>query len=109
MPKEPIQAPYDTHGNLLHFPGYSYHSTQPEWRDVVPFDATLTFNGQHRGRSAAYFEWLDADGRKWPMFMTDIGDLLQAATIDLGVVSARWTVQKRGQNYGVRLATDRDV
>ena len=115
-----LKVPYSPNGNLLHHPGYrngepddqgdpTYPSVG-EWRDNTPFEATLKYQGTERGRSAAYFKWVDQDGRQWPMFITDIGRMIQLALKlqDGGKVSGRWFVVKRGQNYGITPAPAED-
>jgi hypothetical protein len=67
-------------------------------------DATLTISDMHRGRSAAYFECVDEGGHRFPLFMTDLLEVVRALDIRRGTVAGRWVVCKRGQNYGVRLA-----
>jgi hypothetical protein len=116
------KAPYDRVGNLQHFPqdepvwddtcgrqpDGSWKAPPripPDWRPNTPFLATLTLEGMIRGRSAAYFDWHDEDGRSYPMFLTDLVDLMKSAhVVQCGVVTAWWMAAKRGQNYGIRLA-----
>jgi len=43
-------------------------------------------------------------GHKFPMFMTDLFEMMLALDVQRGTVAARWVVGKRGQNYGIRLA-----
>jgi hypothetical protein len=94
----------------MHFPE-AWHS--PKWRDNTPFEARLALAGMRRGRSAAYFMFTDEDGHEYPMFMSDLETLLcspggVAGGITGGQSCPRWVVQKRGQNYGIRLATRAD-
>ncbi|GAA4209550.1 hypothetical protein GCM10022252_76230 [Streptosporangium oxazolinicum] len=100
------KAPYDARGNLQHYPGPSYSaqlgSVPTDWRPNTPFTATLTFRGSQRGRSAAYFLWEDANGRTYPMFLADLGDLILSTTLDKGVITGEWIVGKRGKNYGLK-------
>ncbi|MEU7911358.1 hypothetical protein [Microbispora bryophytorum] len=104
-------APYNANGDLMHFPETRHkydleNKTREEipydWRPNEPFTATLTLMRMSRGRSAAYFYWRDADNHEFPMFMTDLCDLLTGTTIDRGTVTGRWDVVKRGKNYGLR-------
>lgn len=37
----------------------------------------------------------------YPMFVTDLVDLLQHAPVVNGYVRCRWKVVKRGSNYGI--------
>lgn len=94
--------PVDEHGNLEHYP--SSVNSQLWSAGNEPFAAELTFVDGRRGRSAAVFEWRDAGGRVYPMFMTDLLDVLHHKLVDRGVVRGVWQVRKRGQNYGLALA-----
>lgn len=91
--------PVSTGGQLMHYPW-----GDPTWVDNDPIFLTLTLQGTERGRSAAYFVWTDPMGRRWPMFLTDMVDLLRTEDVKLGKVSAMWQVRKRGANYGIALA-----
>jgi hypothetical protein len=114
--KVDYQAPFTQDGHLMHYPQDRYTGTYvdavyvpgpvigPDWRPIEPFDATLTISDMHRGRSAAYFECVDGDGHKFPMFMTDLLDVIRTMDVRRGTVAGRWVVGKRGQNYGIRLA-----
>lgn len=95
-------APYDADGWLLHYP-----SNVAEWRPMETFTATLRLLGNSRGRSAVTFEWVDQDGRHWPMFVTDLTALVTSGNrIERArTQSLDWEVCKRGQNYGIRLIT----
>ena len=104
-------APFDDHGNLMHFPGFTYGhdangkwvGTPPEWREIEPFNAVMQFSSYHRGRSAAYFCWCKVDDNTlWTMFLTDLSQLIETATLYMGKVTATWEVCKRGENYGIR-------
>lgn len=109
MPKKTsvVQAPFDHSGNLLHYAkkgGYlsEYDLNHVVWRDNLPVTLTLTLMGTIRGRSAAYFEWRDPQGHVYPMFISDMADLLHATTVQEGKVCANWIVAKRGANFGIR-------
>lgn len=72
------------------------------------FEDTLTYVQTRRGRSSAVFIFEDSQGATYQMFMTDIDDLLKTKNISNGRVKAKWTFQKRGQNYGIRLAKEEE-
>lgn len=87
---------------------------EPDWRPNLPFHATLQLQETvTSGRSAKYL-WLAPvahgdDHRRFPMFVTDLVAI--ATTIGVqpaGIISGRWMVAKRGQNYGLRLAREGD-
>jgi hypothetical protein len=98
------EAPYDPNGNLEHYPTH-----RTVWRPNEPFKATLQIETSISGRSAKYLIWVDADGRRWPMFVTDCIDLMRRADVLKGVAEGTWVVRKRGANYGLRLATAKDL
>lgn len=83
------------------------HSTV--WLPNDPFNATLQISHMNkRGYSARYVNWVSPhahDDRVFPMFIADLLDLMQNIDhIDRGIVTERWMVRKRGQNYGLCLA-----
>lgn len=85
----------------------------PEWRMNQPWRASLQLDTVQSGRSAKYVIWrpvnLPLDRRTFPMFVTDLLDVIKTGEIQPGgIVSARWMVAKRGQNYGLRLAKEEE-
>lgn len=108
-----IKVPYGSQtGNLHHYPSTEWvtdytgqrHPVGPVWKDNVPFRADLRLERYGRGRSAAYFIWKSDEGIEYPMFMSDMADMLQRAVIRNGLVeNGQWHVRKRGQNYGIAL------
>lgn len=122
MKKVSYQAPFDIHGNLMHYPQTQYVTApeakwiegkgydiptqhiQPDWREVVPFYATMTLDtGVTSGRSAKYINWTDEKGRRYPMFVADVVGLITSGIrIEDGKVSGLWVVCKRGENYGIK-------
>lgn len=96
-PLEPV-VPYDKHGNMLHYPT---RDSVP--KDGQPFDASMTLVSMERGRSAAFFWFKDELGHTFPMFMTDLTNLLKGPGIVYGKTShITWTYSKRGTNYGIK-------
>jgi len=85
--------------------------TEPEWRDNVPFHASLRIKHMMSGRSAKYLILgpvnSPLDTRTYPMFVADLVDLAFRRGIDKGgIMSGRWMVSRRGQNYGLRAAKE---
>ena len=94
------KIPYDQkHNRLLHY--VDIWSTI-EWRDNEPFRAKMKVVSVNRGRSAAYFELRSDEGVIYPMFMTDMFDMVTLTVVKKGVVSGSWVGCKRGENYGIR-------
>lgn len=104
------QYPVNPRGSLLHYAEKVWDGSRyvdPTMVPNDPFHATLRLSGMESGRSAKYVLWAAVDpldGRTWPMFVADLIELAQHATITNGVVSGRWQVCKRGQNYGLARA-----
>ncbi|PPS89528.1 hypothetical protein [Streptomyces sp. MH60] len=101
------KAPYRSNGSLMDWVG----TVEPhEWRDNKPFPAMLILQGTERGMSAARFVWHSDKGHVYKMFMTDMVSLVQNATnLYKGTADTWWVVQKRGKNYGIRLADNDDL
>lgn len=105
------EIPFNRKGDLLHYPENEYEGQYPNyrtippiWRDNFQFTDTLKVAGMSRGRSAAYFILVsETDGRRYPIFMKEMHELISMSTLVKGVVKATWTFVKRGQNYGLSL------
>ncbi|MFE4863263.1 hypothetical protein, partial [Streptomyces sp. NPDC056670] len=94
------KAPYDRHGSLMSYVG----TVEP------PFPDMLLLTGTKRGMSAARFTWSASGARTFEMFMTDAADFITNATnLFKGSADTWWIAQKRGKNYGIRLATQDDL
>jgi ABC-type phosphate transport system auxiliary subunit len=98
-PKE-YKAPF-LNGNLQQY-AYGYSAGQYDWRENVPFKKLLTLDSLYSGRSAKGVIWRDMDGNTYPMFVTDLIELINLHELAYGKVLAYWVVQKRGENYGLR-------
>lgn len=99
------KAPYSKRG-LMHYPQAWFGETI-EWRPNEPFSATIRFTDYGRGRSAAYFNWQDENGQMYPMFISDLADLLTKRSVVDGEAVGLWIVRKRGQNYGLAMHDER--
>lgn len=105
-----VDAPWDSAGNLVVFPGYGVaadteHDGGYSWKSNVPFNARLHITGTTRGQSAARFTVETNHGIQMQMFMADMLRLVQAADSHTmepgGWVDGEWIIVKRGSNYGV--------
>ncbi len=103
------RVPFSERGDLLHWvsptTGQDYGHTT-DWRDNEPFTAAMTVGQMYAGRSAKYVDLVDEAGHRYPMFVTDLLDVLAT---EHGLQGNRtgeqtWMVGKRGQNYGLKLA-----
>src|SRR4051812_20418369 len=91
------EAPYDGQGNLMNYPE-TWRGAQ--MHPVQEFTGTLKLIDYTKGRSAVNFIFQDMNtGRQYPMFLKDFFDLADKMTH--GVITRKWTVVKRGQNYGI--------
>ena len=99
LPK--YKAPF-SRDSLMHYAQERFSGTSVEWRDNVPFEATLTIDRMTSGYSSKYTIWKDEQGNSYPMFVADIVDLVKEAPISNGTVKGKWIVRKRGQNYGIK-------
>lgn len=71
------------------------------WKPNEEVELTLHYEDYGRGRSAVTFYWVDDDGHEYPMFITDLDELLRQ---DIGTssVHAIFTYVKHGQSYGIK-------
>lgn len=72
------------------------------FRPFRQVDLTLTFTKYTRGRSATIFWWEDEEGRSYPMFCMEVERLLNEDMLRK-TISGKWSAEKRGANYGIRL------
>jgi hypothetical protein len=84
--------------------GWGTNANAIEWRENVPFRATLRIARLERGRSAARFWFVDeANKVYYPFFGQTLVDMLSNSTMVNGVVEGTWIVVKKGANYGIEL------
>lgn len=93
--KDNPMVPFSENGNLAHYPSY-----RDEFVPGTPFTAHMRFIGFQRGRSAAYALFEREDGRRYPMFLTDLQKLLLSGKAVSG--EYLWSYTKRGQTYGIK-------
>lgn len=100
----PFGTSYTSDGvNMLSYP--ETYRVGFEWREVGSFTAIMQVSGMERGRSAARFILTDTQtGIDYPMFMTDMLDLIKRRHLMEGRVVGNWEPKKRGSNYGVKLS-----
>lgn len=99
-----VKAPF-INGSLAHGSYWELAYTWLEWRDDASFTAVLYLDGMVRGGHAAYFVWRDDNNHTYPMFMSDIQDLLNRTVVEAGKTELiNWIVIKRGKYYGIRMA-----
>lgn len=99
------QAPFRENGDMD-----SYDNYRSEMKPVPTTQyLSLNFDGFERGRSAARAIFKESlSGREFPMFLTDLGDLLAGdihvsrGVVDWPHLEGDFIVVKRGSNYGLR-------
>ena len=74
------------------------------WTEAKIFTARLRYAGHYRHKSAAWFYFVDeATGAQWPMFMSDLDDVLSGGDMIAGTLAeATYEPYKRGNAYGIR-------
>lgn len=95
-------VPVDSHGNMKDWYGHYGANNTQQWEPFPPRTLTLTLDSYSRGQSSAKYWWKDDQGRRYPMFLKDLLDLIQNETLINGQVTATFTAVKRGQNYGIK-------
>jgi hypothetical protein len=98
------QIPFNRHtGDHCSYYGGPSNRDGYEWRDNVPFKADLRIDTYSRGQSAANFEAVDAEGRKYNLFLSDMLDIVKSCGIEVGgrIPWSDWVFCKRGSNYGI--------
>ena len=109
MPKQktPILVPFDKRGNLMSYVlEYQNERGDVEWRENFVLETTLTWKDFYRGRSSPGIKFTDSDGREYPMFLKDLGELLLNSTMVKGKVTGKFTFCKRGENYGIKYVAE---
>lgn len=102
-----LQVPYDRYGNMIGYPGQNPPFV---WRANIPFRATLRLQEVRRFVSSARAFWRDTEtDARYPMLLPDLSELLVKGTIRQGVATAWWMAEKRGKNFGIRLATEEEL
>lgn len=83
-----------------------------EWRENKPFYLSLTWSKFVQARAAGRAWFTGDDGISYPMFMSDLDDILsgkcEAASVGhsgLGqlLIHAQWIGVKKGSNYGMKV------
>ena len=89
--------PVDINGNMLECDGYGVRRHGE--KDIVEFEETMAFQYYTKGRSSLRFILKDSKGNIWSMMAQCIDDFVKHSVN--GVLSGKWVVCKRGQNYGL--------
>lgn len=103
MAKTPYKIPFNKKGDQMTYADHYVH----EWRENSVFQMALTFETYGRGRSSVVLIFRGRKKAKYSMFMTDANNVIPL--MNKGKINEYWTFQKRGQNYGIRLATDEEI
>ncbi len=116
MAKKLICFPFDKNGNMKEYSFINLDDKERErvyqgekiidgygneWRPNIEIELTLHYKRYGRGRSAVTFYWADEEGHSYPMFVTDMDEILRL-NIGCGEIHAVFTYIKRGANYGIK-------
>jgi hypothetical protein len=110
-------VPVDKDGNWLHFPMQQHEYVNGKWTtfdygwEIVqtPFYAALEVVQMNTGRSAKYLTVRNRDtGVEYPLFVSDLVDLIKYGNVANGVITGTWTGSKRGQNYGIKIVKPKE-
>lgn len=75
------------------------------WRPFREVPLTLRLDRFEQRRAAGVFWWKDEDGKRYPMFAKEFNRLVCEGKLAL-TIAGKWSAEKRGANYGVRLVAD---
>jgi len=97
--KKKIRVPFDARGNMK---SWVFVEDDPltTWKENKPFYTTLVFKKIVKGRrrvNGVFYE--EGTGRDYPMFMAEFEEVIPKLV--LGKITTKFTVVKRGANYGV--------
>ena len=95
--------PVDVNGNMLEYDGYGSKPTGE--KDIVEFEETMTLQHYTKGRSSLRFILKDSKGREWSMMSQCIVSFVQRSVN--GVLTGKWVMCKRGQNYGLLIVEEK--
>lgn len=109
----PAYAPYGIDGALMRTTTFKMHdvatdadiqdgSAPAEWRPNTPFYGTFVLDDVIRTRKSVFLT-AHPVGRSelYPLFLTDLFDVLTHMDINAGKISGTWFVKKRGAYYGL--------
>lgn len=72
------------------------------WHPREEVELSLTFDYISRGRSSAKANWVDDKGHEYPMFLTDLSELIKLNACG-NKIHGIFEYVKRGCNYGIRM------
>lgn len=72
------------------------------WRPFREVPLVLQLDHFEQRRAAGIFWWRDDGGYMYPMFAAEFNRLVSEGQL-MAVIDGKWSAEKRGANYGVRL------
>lgn len=95
--------PIDKLGNMIEYVGYG--SEKVSENIIEDFEETMTFQYYTNLRSSLRFILNDSKGREWSMMAQCIDSFVKNSVN--GVLTGKWIMCKRGQNYGLLLVEEK--
>lgn len=105
--KNKPMVPVDQTGNMMDYAPTSYDYKPPSftWEEFLPQEMELSLEKFERGRSSVTYWWRAQNGHRYPMFLTDLEDLILNSVIQKGRVKGTFKAVKRGRSYGIARAS----
>lgn len=105
--KKEIKFPFNKKG-LMHYSWYAYPILKDndvlEWKDYFEFEDILFIDDYHKGRSSVIINLKSTtDQKEYPIFLKDFWEILKNVNINDRLISGRWGMHKKGNNYGIFL------
>ena len=80
-----------------------------EWREPKKFWAELVLDGHYRGRSAVRVQVVNVkNGERYSMGFASFYDAVKKYGVYNNTICGTFKFEKRGQNYGVVVASEKD-
>lgn len=113
--------PFDAEGNQLYkpVPEYSFDAygrmklnmKSIVWKSQFTFHDTIRLEKLNRGRASAYFTCISTTSMlHYTLFLHDLLNILHLTDrCDHGEITGTWEFIKRGEYFGIRLASERQT
>lgn len=111
--KEKVMFPFSAEtGELFGYVYYTYpddRGGKVKWSENYIFEDELEYTGYTRGCSAARLQFRSTkDGKRYEMFLKDFDEAMKRCLFSKNRLIGKFTFCKRGQNYGVKILTQKE-